>query len=259
MRQIFFKAILPLILITTSQILFGQKERKYIRTGNEKYMSALGDSGQVDTTKMKNAAELYRKAIEKSPSSYQAKYNLANTHFKLNNYEVAEREYKAIQNSIVHDTIGAKIFHNLGNAQLIQGKIKESIEAYKNALRRNPSDIETKYNLALAQSKLNQMQNQQQQQQQNHDQDQNQDNQDNQEKQQQQNQQQQESQEQQAQQQDMQETNQEQNNDKDDKDKYTKEDAARILEALQNEEQKVQDNLKKQKKTRTRPKATRDW
>ncbi|NLK15387.1 MAG: tetratricopeptide repeat protein [Bacteroidales bacterium] len=243
-----------ILLLSATQVAYSQKERKYIRSGNDYYKSAIGDTGQVDTVKMKKAAEMYRQAIEKAPTSYEAKYNLANTNFKLKAYDMAEREYKAIQNTIAHDTISAKIFHNLGNSQLMQGKIKESIESYKNALRRNPNDIETKYNLALAQSKLNQMQDQQQQQQN----DENQDNQDNQQDQQQQQGQQQQAEEQQAQEQQMQEA-EEKEDQQDDKEKYSKEDAARILEALQNEEQNVQERLNRQKKSKSRPKSTRDW
>ncbi len=243
-----------ILLLSATQVAYSQKERKYIRSGNDYYRSATGDTAQVDTVKMQKAAEQYRKAIEKAPTSYEAKYNLANTNFKLKAYDMAEREYKAIQNAIAHDTISAKIFHNLGNSQLMQGKIKESIESYKNALRRNPNDFETKYNLALAQSKLNQMQDQQQQQQN----EENQDNQDNQQDQQQQQGQQQQGEEQQAQEQQMQEA-EEKEDQQDDKEKYSKEDAARILEALQNEEQNVQERLNRQKKSKSRPKSNRDW
>jgi alpha-galactosidase/6-phospho-beta-glucosidase family protein len=136
----------------------------------------------------------------------------------------------------------------------MQGKLKESIESYKNALRRNPSDIETKYNLALAQSKMNQMQNQPQDQNQQGD-DKNEQNQ--QDKQQQG--QEQKVEEKQAQEKQMQEAKEDPNKEKDDKEKFSKEDAARILEALQNEEQKVQDKINKQNKSKSRPKSTRDW
>ncbi len=249
-------SITIILLLSVNQLIYSQSERKYIRSGNDYYKSAIGDSGQVDTVKMKKAAELYRKAIEKAPLTYEAKYNLANTNFKRKDYVMAEREYKAIQSTIAHDTISAKIYHNLGNSQLMQGKIQESIESYKNALRRNPHDIDTKYNLAFAQSKLNQQQNQQQNQQDNQDQENQENNQNQQNKQQ---SKQQDVEEKQAQQQEAQEAKENDENNKEDKEKYSKEDAARILEALQNEEQRVQDNLNKQKKSKSRPKSTRDW
>ncbi|HOG20011.1 MAG TPA: hypothetical protein PKW37_06175, partial [Salinivirgaceae bacterium] len=65
-----------ILLLSATQVTYSQKERKYIRSGNDYYKSAIGDTGQVDTVKMKKAAEMYRQAIEKAPTSYEAKYNL---------------------------------------------------------------------------------------------------------------------------------------------------------------------------------------
>ena len=58
----------------------------------------------------------------------------------------------------------AKAYHNMGNSYLFNQKLDEAIEAYKNSLRNNPDDFETKYNLAWAQNKKNQEPPQQQQQ-----------------------------------------------------------------------------------------------
>lgn len=259
------KTILTLIFAATAISAAAQAERRYIRQGNQLYHSAIGDTGQVDTTQMRAAAELYRKAIEKSPASTEAKFNLANSEFRTRDFEACEREYKALANGIAPDTTMAKIYHNLGNSQLMQGKLRESIESYKNALRRNPRDIETKYNLALAQSKLQQQQNQQQQQQQDQDQQQNQDKNNEQQQQQQQDQQQQqqdnqqEQQQQQAQEQQAQEQ-QGQEGEPKEGEKISKEDAARILEALQNNEQKLQERLKNEQKQKSQSRQkSRDW
>src|SRR5690606_18812830 len=43
-----------------------------------------------------------------------------------------------------------KAFHNIGNILMKENKCQEAVDAYKNALRNNPSDNETRYNLALA-------------------------------------------------------------------------------------------------------------
>ena len=47
-----------------------------------------------------------------------------------------------------------KAFHNLGNTFMNAKQYKEAVEAYKNALRNNPTDDETRYNLALAKKML---------------------------------------------------------------------------------------------------------
>ena len=60
----------------------------------------------------------------------------------------------------------AAAFHNLGNALMEEKQYEKSIEAYKQSLKSNPKDDETRYNLAVAQYMLRQQQKQQQQQQQ---------------------------------------------------------------------------------------------
>ena len=110
--------------------------------------------------------------------------------------------------------------------------VHHAIEAYKNALRNNPSDLETKYNLSYAMNLLEKQQNQQQQQQ-NQQQGQGDNSQENQQNQNQQQQQQQEQQEQQQQQAKQEEAKKEEEN------KISPEDAERILQALENEEKEV--------------------
>src|SRR3990172_4996433 len=73
---------------------------------------------------------------------------------------------KSFQNSLTHTEDGimkSKAFHNIGNSLLKSQKIKESVEAYKNSLKLNPNDKDTKYNLSYALSLLKQQQDQQQQ------------------------------------------------------------------------------------------------
>ena len=55
---------------------------------------------------------MYRQAIEKAPTSYEAKYNLANTNFKLKAYDMAEREYKAIQTQL-HTILSVRKFSTI--------------------------------------------------------------------------------------------------------------------------------------------------
>jgi tetratricopeptide (TPR) repeat protein len=240
-----------------------QQERKYIRHGNREYEKAKIDSVTTDTTRFQNAEVEYRKALEKEPNNWDAIYNLGNSLFKQAKFEDAAKQYMAaagMQNNDKEQL--AMAYHNLGNSLLQTNKLNEAIDAYKNSLRNNPSDFETKYNLAWAQDKLKQQQNQQQDQdqdkqnqdkenqdqQQNQNQDQQKQDQDKQDQeQQQQEQQQQQQQEQQAQQQE-----QPQN-------QISKEDAMRILEALQNDEKQVQEKVQKQKVQPKKRTTQKDW
>ena len=55
----------------------------------------------------------------------------------------------------------AEIYHNVGNIGMQSKEYAKSVEAYKQSLRLNPKDDETRYNLALAQKLLHDQQQQQ--------------------------------------------------------------------------------------------------
>jgi Ca-activated chloride channel family protein len=96
----------------------------------------------------------YRKAIALNPKSETAKYNLGNAYYDRDlNGEAGQRFSQA---AAVADSKEAKhkAFHNLGNSYMNDTKYQEAVDAYKNALRNNPTDDETRYNLALAKKML---------------------------------------------------------------------------------------------------------
>ncbi len=195
---------------------------RYLRKGDKAY-------GFNEFTQ---AEENYRKALEKSESA-SGSYNLGNAIYQQERYEEAIPRYEASAQLLKEDLAKARAFHNLGNAYYQKNELEKSIEAYKNALRLNPSDMETKFNLAIAQRKL-----QQQEQEQNEDQEQNE-----QEEQQQDEQQQpppdSEEEQQQKQQQGDPQDAPEQPQD------LTQEEARKLLEIIAQEEQKVQQKLRK--------------
>lgn len=210
------------------------------------------------------AEEKYRKAVAKDKTG-KARYNLGNT---LANQERLDEALNQYQSALMSDdpNVVSSAYYNLGNTYLKNNKIKEGIDAYKNSLRYNPEDVETKENLMLAKQMLRQMQQQQQQQQQdqNENQDQDQENQDQQEQQQQQDQQQsdEEKDEEQKDQQNQSESQneeeqKEQQAEQSDKKDLDKEDARKLLEIIENEEQKVQEKLRKMKGNSKKPK--KDW
>ena len=136
----------------------------------------------------------------------------------------------------------AKIYHNMGVILQSSKQLPQCIEAYKESLRNNPKDDETRYNLALAQKQLkdqqqqqNQDQNEDQQQEQKEDEQQNKEQQDQDKKDQQQNQQQQQNQNQ-----------------------MSKENVEQLLNAVMQDEKNIQDKVKKQIQVQGR-KLEKDW
>jgi len=211
-------------------ILWAQGERKYIRHGNKEYDDKAFEESELQ----------YRKALEKDLSSYEGNFNLGDALYKQKKFEDASKKFSGLASTEKDRMELAKIYHNLGNSLLQSNQVEESIEAYKHALRNNPEDYETKHNLAWALNLLQQQQQQQQNQNQN--------------KQNQEQQQNQDQQDQQQQEQEQQEQQQEQQNDK-----ISKEDANRILEALQQDEKQLQEKLRKQMARTQRVAVLKDW
>ena len=233
-------------LLTSTVLMFifpynsiGQNKKKLIKEGNKLY----NDSSY-------NMAEMkYRKSLEKDQNYFNAAFNLADAVYKQERYEEASTFFESLKDNARNDLDLAHINHNLGNSLLKEGKLNEAIDAYKNSLRLNSNDDDTRYNLAYAQKMK-----QQQEQQQNKNQDKEQD------KEQNKNQDKEQDREQDKEER---QNQQEQNNDKDknpqEKDEMSKEDAEKMLEALLQKEKELQEKLKKKKVKGQKIKILKDW
>ncbi|MFA7409039.1 MAG: tetratricopeptide repeat protein [Bacteroidales bacterium] len=222
---------------------FSQSEKRYIREGNREFKAGKFSESEV----------AYRKAMENRSISDIAGFNLGSSLYRQEKYEEAARQYDVSSSEGAKPDHSSKALHNKGNALLMAGNIDESIEAYKEALRNNPADLETKYNLVYALNMKEQMEQQQQQQPKDGEQE-DQEEQQEQENQSSGNQEQQQKQEQQQQQQ------QEQQQQAEPQDaKISREDARRLLEALANDEKQVQEKVKKEQAKASRVRTIKDW
>ena len=92
----------------------------------------------------------YRKAISEAPNKTVGAYNLAHSYFRKGSFDEALfRNQEAAKNATTKDE-KHRAYHNIGNILMQNKKCKEAVEAFKGALRNNPKDEESRYNYALA-------------------------------------------------------------------------------------------------------------
>ena len=155
------KKVLTVVLVLIAMSVSAQTDRQYIRQGNKQFRS--GD--------YPNAEVSYRKAIEKNPKNPQAVFNLGNALMAQKKDSAAVVQFESASKMETNPLRKAKAYHNMGVVCQSHKMYGEAIEAYKSALRLNPNDDETRYNLVLCKhQQQKQQQNQQQNQQGNNDQ-----------------------------------------------------------------------------------------
>lgn len=246
------RLIYILFLITLTLAVNAQNERKYVRQGNKYYEAAAKDSTRLDTVQFNKAEIEYRKALEKKPDDTKWNFNLADALYKQNKFEESAEKFKDIAEKTSDKLEKSRALHNMGNSMLMGNKLDESIAAYKEALRNNPQDLETKYNLLYAMN-LKKKQEQQKKKDQNKDQ-----NKDNKDQQKDQNKDQQKNQDQNKDQnKDQQKQNQQQ---QPSQNKISKQNAEQMLQALENNEKKTQEKVKKIQALKAQSKnVEKDW
>jgi tetratricopeptide (TPR) repeat protein len=126
-----------------------REARKDIREGNELYNQLKFDEAEI----------AYKKALDKNPNYAKASYNLANTIYQKNKNKEAVFQYDLAEKIAPDKMSKAETFHNMGNAFMKEKQYDKAVEAYKNAMRNNSKDDETRYNLAMAQKLLKNQQN----------------------------------------------------------------------------------------------------
>ena len=144
-------ALILLLCIFSATATFAQNDRAYIRKGNRDFRSGKFDKAETN----------YHKSLEKNDANPQAIYNLGNALLYQNKDSLAMIQYNKALQIETDKSRQAQIYHNIGVICQRQKDFGQAIEAYKQSLRRNPSDDETRYNLVLCQKQLKDDKNQQ--------------------------------------------------------------------------------------------------
>lgn len=217
--------LLVLILSLLLSPVVAQNARQLVRQGNKQFR--LGNAAESEVS--------YRKAVEKDARNPQANYNLGNALMLQRKDSLAITQFEKAAKQETNPLRRAQAFHNMGVVCQQHQMFGEAIEAYKEALRNNPTDDQTRYNMALCKRQQQQQQQNQQQQQQNKD------NKDQQDKNQQQQQKQQKEQQ------------------KEDEQKMSKENAEQLLNAAMQEEKQTQERMKKAMQKPQKRQLEKNW
>lgn len=139
--HLFTKRFSMLLVLISLGSLFAmsQPDRHYIRTGNRLFRQQNFAKAEVE----------YRKALAKNSYNSQALYNLGCALMQQQKDSLATVQYQRAGELETAKLRKSKSYHNIGVICQRHQLYREAIEAYKEALRNNPSDDETRYNLAL--------------------------------------------------------------------------------------------------------------
>ncbi len=148
MKKVKYPLLFFLILAATKEtaaqkdtIVQQRQARQLLRQGNELYKNE----------KFTDASVAYQKALGENSNYDKATYNLGNALYQTKNFKEAIPQYELTAKTATDPATKAAAFHNIGNAMMESKNYQGAVDAFKNGLRNNPNDDETRYNLAVAQ------------------------------------------------------------------------------------------------------------
>ncbi len=149
--EIKMKHIVVILSILTSIFSFSQEENKEQLLALKKANNFVYEGNELIADEDFVSAEMeYRKAISEQATTVAGAYNLGTSYYKSGNLDESLYRLQQATETATSKSEKHKAFHNIGNILMQNKKCKEAVEAYKNALRNNPSDDETRYNLSVA-------------------------------------------------------------------------------------------------------------
>ncbi len=135
-----------------------QEDEKAVKTSKNLTWEANED---LQENEFVSAEAKYRRAIDKSKTNVAAPYNLGNAYYERDSYLEAFGRFKEAGENAASKAEKHRAYHNMGNVFMKNKEYQKAVEAYKEALRNDSTDEETRYNLALAKEMLKKQQQEQ--------------------------------------------------------------------------------------------------
>ena len=143
----FFSIVMCVLLSGVS--LFAQEDKKDVRRGNKDYRKSNFKEAEID----------YRKALLKDSTSFAATYDLANALYSQKDYEGAANTLEKLSNSAPESQYADRYFFNKGNVSLQKKDYKTAVDDFKQALLRDPGDLQAKESYIYAKKMLENQEN----------------------------------------------------------------------------------------------------
>ena len=207
--------ILSILLAINSN---AQNKRSLLRSGNNLYADSSYNQAEIQ----------YRKSLEKDQNYFSASFNLADAIYKQERYSESSKLFDALKDNAKTNKDLTKVLHNLGNSLFKEQKLDKAIDSYKEALRINPNDNETRHNLALAKKQKKQQEENKEE-------------------------------EKKEEEKKEEEKKEEEKKEEEKKEEMSKEDAEKMLEAIQQQEKELQEELQKKKVKGKKIEILKDW
>lgn len=147
--------ILTLIGLCFPLLAFSQQEPGSDPRALKESRNLTWEAGRdLESEDFTNAEAKYRRAIAKSAENAAAPYNLGNAYYENESYSEAFGRFREAGERAAEKPQKHRAYHNMGNVYMQRKEYEKAVEAYKEALRNDPTDEETRYNLALAKELL---------------------------------------------------------------------------------------------------------
>ena len=134
------KIIIQIAFLIVSSIAVGQEWRDSLDVARNAY----------ENKDYSKALKYYESAQKKAPENIDLSDEMGQSAYKAREFEKAEKIYQQNGGNKKSNKAKSENYHNVGNSRMKSKNFQGAVDAYKESLRMNPNDEQTRYNLSEA-------------------------------------------------------------------------------------------------------------